>query len=160
MNEETIQSGVTIERSDITSLAARDLISALNAELSCMYPEEGANHFRLDADEVAEGRGAFVIVWRGDKAIGCGAVRRIEAGVGEFKRMYVIPEERGFGIGHLLVAALEAEARALSLARLVLETGVRQVAAIALYRRVGFTEIAPWGEYAESPLSMCMAKDL
>lgn len=160
MNEEMIQSDVTVKRGDLVSPVASDLIGALNAELSRMYPEEGANHFRLDADEVAEGRGAFVIVWRGDKAIGCGAVRRIEAGVGEFKRMYVIPEERGSGIGHLLVAALEAEARALGLARLVLETGIRQVAAIALYRRVGFTEISPWGEYAGSPLSVCMTKDL
>jgi ribosomal protein S18 acetylase RimI-like enzyme len=43
---------------------------------------------------------------------------------------------------------------------LVLETGVHQVAAIALYRRAGFTPINCWGEYASSPTSICFRKDL
>ena len=46
-------SGVAIRREDISSPIVQQLISALNAELEDMYPEEGANHFRLDADEVA-----------------------------------------------------------------------------------------------------------
>jgi hypothetical protein len=46
------------------------LISALNAELTSLYPEEGANHFRLDAEEVEEGSGAFLVVFdRGFKRI-------------------------------------------------------------------------------------------
>ena len=160
MSQEPNQIGVTIRRSDLVSPIARDLIGALNAELSRQYPEDGATHFRLDPDEVADGRGAFIIAWRGERAIGCGAVRRIATGVGELKRMYVIPEERGSGVGSMLLAALEAEARALGLTRLVLETGTRQVAAVALYRRAGFTDIEPYGEYISSPLSVCMAKEL
>jgi GNAT superfamily N-acetyltransferase len=160
MKKEPIQVSITIKQCDLTSPVAHDLIRALNTELSRQYPEEGATHFRLDADEVSGGRGAFVVAWRGDRAIGCGAVRRIDAGVGELKRMYVIPEERNSGVGRKLLAALEAEARGLGLARLVLETGTRQIPAIALYRRAGFTDIAPFGEYIGSPLSVCMAKDL
>jgi putative acetyltransferase len=160
MKKDSIQASVLIQQGDFTSPVARDLISALNAELSQQYPEEGANHFRLDADEVSDGRGAFLIAWRGGKAIGCGAVRRIENQVGELKRMYVIPEERGSGAGRALVIALEAEARTLGLTRLVLETGARQVAAMALYQRAGFTEVDRFGEYLDSPLSVCMAKDL
>jgi putative acetyltransferase len=59
-----------------------------------------------------------------------------------------------------LLAALEAEAQTLGLSRLVLETGVRQREAIALYRRAGFVDVTPFGEYVSSPLSVCMAKDL
>jgi ribosomal protein S18 acetylase RimI-like enzyme len=55
---------------------------------------------------------------------------------------------------------LEAEARALGLTRLVLETGVRQAEAIALYRGAGFSDSASFGEYVNSPLSVCMVKDL
>ena len=44
--------------------------------------------------------------------------------------------------------------------RLVLETGVHQEAAIALYRRAGFAEIDCWGEYASSPTSICFEKNL
>src|SRR5262245_46031812 len=122
------------------SAVARSLINALNVELSRRYPEPGATHFRLDAGEGAEGQGAFLVATREHRPVGCGAVRRIEARTGEIKRMYVTPEERGRGVGRALLAALEGEARALGLSRLVLETGVRQQEAVALYRRAGFVD--------------------
>ncbi len=149
-----------IERHDILSPTARNLIETLNAELSATYPEQGACHFRLDADEVAEGNGAFLIAWRGPTPIGCGAVRKIDPQTGELKRMYVAAAQRSQGVGGALLAALESEARKLNLRKLVLETGVRQFAAIALYQRTGFARIDPFGEYTTSPLSLCMAKIL
>jgi putative acetyltransferase len=160
MSEQTEQTSVVVQRSDILSPPARTLIAALNNELSRTYPEEGACHFRLNADEVADGRGAFLIAWRTGKPIGCGAIRRIEERTGELKRMYVIPEERGRGIGRAILQALEGEARALGISRVVLETGVRQQGALALYERARFLRIAPFGEYVASPLSICMAKEL
>ena len=151
---------VVVARADILSPAAGALIAALNAELSSRYPEDGATHFRLDAEEVAPGRGAFLIATHGGQPVGCGAVRRIEAGTAEIKRMYVRPEARGRRVGRAVLSALEAEAGALGCARLVLETGVRQPEAIALYERAGFARIPAFGEYVDSPLSVCMAKDL
>jgi GNAT superfamily N-acetyltransferase len=90
--------------------------------------------------------------------VGCGAVRRIDTQTGELKRMYVAPQERGRGVGRAILSALEAEARKLHLIRLVLETGVRQSEAQVLYQRAGFSRTAPFGEYLDSPLSICMAK--
>jgi len=153
-------SAITIQRVELLSPAAQALIAALNAELSSIYPEQGATHFRLDPDEVADGQGAFLVATRAARPVGCGAVRRIDGRTGEIKRMYVSPEERGRGLSRLLLDALESEARALGLSRLVLETGARQLAALALYERAGFSRIAPFGEYIGSPLSVCMAKDL
>jgi len=152
--------GVIIQRADILSAPARALIAALNAELSARYPEEGATHFRLDPGEVADGRGAFLIASSSGRPVGCGAVRRLEAGTGEIKRMYVSPDARGRGVGRAVLTALEAEARALGITRLVLETGLRQIEAVALYERAGFSQIPAFGEYVNSPLSLCMAKDL
>ena len=149
-----------VQRCDILSLPARTLIEELNAELSSRYPEEGACHFRLDAHEVADGQGAFLIAFRSGNPVGCGAVRRIEARTGEIKRMYVVPTERGRGVGRAILNALEFEAQALGAARLLLETGVRQSEALALYERAGFLRIAPFGEYVASPLSVCMAKEI
>ena len=151
---------VTVERADIRSPRAVALIQALDAELLARYPEPGASHFDLAADEVAPGRGAFLIAARAGEAVGCGAVRCVEPGAGEIKRMYVRPVARGAGVGRAVLAALEAEARALGLARLLLETGVRQPEAIALYERAGFSRTERFGDYEAHALSVFMGKDL
>src|ERR1051325_8570556 len=70
-----------IRREELASPAAQGLIRALNAELEARYPEEGANFFRLDAKEVAQGHGAFLVAFLDGRPVGCGAVRRIEASV-------------------------------------------------------------------------------
>jgi len=160
LSEQIDPTCVIVQRSDILSPTAQTLIEALNTELSARYPEQGACHFRLDAHEVADGQGAFLIAFRAGTPVGCGAVRRIDAQTGEVKRMYVVPKERGRGVGRVILNALEAEARALRISRLVLETGIRQTEALALYQRGGFMRIAPFGEYVGSPLSVCLAKEL
>jgi GNAT superfamily N-acetyltransferase len=152
--------GIVIQERGLLSAEAQALIAALDAELTRVYPEEGANHFRLDPDEVADGRGAFLVALQRGTPIGCGAVRRIDDRTGELKRMYVAPEARGTGVGRAMLAALEEHARSLGLVRVVLETGARQERAMRLYARAGFVRIAPFGEYVSSPLSVCMAKDL
>lgn len=159
--ERTPDERVTIARSALTAEVSRVLVAALNAELSGLYPEPGANHFRLDPAEVADGQGAFFVVYRGGAAVGCGALRRLDAETAELKRMYVAPAARGTGLGRRLVAALEAEARALGVRRLVLETGTRQDAALALYAATGFRPIPLFGEYRLSPdTSVCLGKEL
>lgn len=139
---------------------AQQLIAALNAELDERYPEEGANHFRLDADEVGPGRGGFFIARLDGELAGCGAVRLAAPEVAEVKRMYVLDSLRGRGIAGRLLERLEAEARQLGARRMVLETGERQFEAVALYRRAGYVEIERYGEYVDSPLSLCMGKPL
>jgi GNAT superfamily N-acetyltransferase len=151
---------VEIRRAEISAPIVQQLIAALNAELEGLYPEEGANHFRLDADEVADGRGAFLVAYADGRPVGCGAVRRNDREVGEIKRMYVVPEARGRGIARQVLGELEAEARRLGVSRLVLETGLRQAEALSLYRRAGYVEIPLFGEYIDSPLSVCMEKTL
>jgi len=152
---------LVVRREALESEAARTLIGALNAELSGTYPEPGATHFRLDGDDVGEGRGAFVVAYMDGVAVGCGAVRKMEGETAELKRMYVAPEARGKGIGRAVLEALEAEARRLGVKTLLLETGIRQAAATAMYRSAGYRDIPPYGEYvASAATSICMAKDL
>jgi GNAT superfamily N-acetyltransferase len=133
----------------------------LDAELTGAYPEPGATHFGLAPAEVAAGQGAFLVVRIDGEPVGCGALRRLDAETGELKRMYVATAVRGRGLGRRLLAALEAEAQALGMRRLVLETGVRQAAALALYRATGFQPIPLYGEYRASPAtSICLGKEL
>ena len=157
MTSETI----TIARANLAADVSRALIDSLNAELEGAYPEPGATHFRLDPAEVANRRGAFLVVRRDGLPVGCGAVRLLDPETGEIKRMFVSPSVRGRGLGRCLMAALEAEARRLGVRRLVLETGIRQTAALALYRSAGFQPIPLYGEYLRSPeTSICLGKEL
>jgi GNAT superfamily N-acetyltransferase len=154
---------VEIRRTDILSPTAQAFILALNAETTDRYPEDGANFFNLAPEEVVEGRGGFFVAFLDSEPVGCGAVRQLEPGVGEIKRMYVSPAARGRGIGGMILSTLEDEARRLGARRLVLETGPRQPEAIACYERAGFIRIPLFGEYLLTPhpdLSVCMAKDL
>jgi GNAT superfamily N-acetyltransferase len=153
--------GIVIQRAELTDPVSRRLIDALNEELSGAYPEPGATHFGLDPAEVSGRRGAFLVVYEGGNPVGCGAVRLIDAATGELKRMYIAASKRGRGLGHLLVHALEQEAWNLGARKLILETGIRQAAAIALYRGTGFLPIPLYGEYLLSPkTSLCFGKEL
>lgn len=152
---------ITIARAELRDDVSRALIAALNAELTGAYPEAGATHFDLDPAEVSGGRGAFLVIYQEGTPVGCGAVRLLDSETAELKRMYVSPAVRGRGLGRRLVAALETGARALGVRRLVLETGIRQSAALALYRATGFEPIPLYGEYLRSPeTSICLGKVL
>ena len=81
-------------------------------------------------------------------------------GDAEIKRMYVVPEARGRGLSRLVLAELEDDARAAGRTRMVLETGIRQPEAIALYTSSGYRPCAKFGHYRHDELSRCFAKPL
>jgi|EndMetStandDraft_5_1072996.scaffolds.fasta_scaffold01602_3 putative acetyltransferase len=149
---------IEIQREDLASPVALRLIRALDAELSRLYPEQGATHFRLDADEVAPERGGFFVAYVNGSPVGCGAVRQLDAETAEIKRMYVDPGMRRRGVGRAVLAALEREAARLGVRTVVLETGARQPEALRLYEATSFSPIPPFGEYVDSPLSICLGK--
>ena len=139
---------------------ARRLIAALDAELGALYPPAQRFGPNFTAAQIEGGRGAFLVARDGDVAVGCGAIRLLDATTAEVKRMYVVTDRRGSGAGRAVLEGLEAAARDLGVSRLVLETGVHQHAAIGLYLRAGFAQVDCWGEYAASPTSVCYEKNL
>jgi len=74
--------------------------------------------------------------------------------------MYIAPSARGWGLSRVLLHAVESRARTAGLTRLRLETGIRQVEAIALYTSHGYTPIPPYPPFENEPASRCYAKDL
>jgi GNAT superfamily N-acetyltransferase len=136
------------------------LVRAQWRELLERYGVPDADPDDLSADHLAAPHGVFVVAWVDGVAVGCGGVRRYDATTGEIKRMYVLPELRRRGISRVVLEELEARARAIGYARLVLETGTRQPEAIALYESAGYESIEPYGFYKTSPTSRCFAKSL
>lgn len=150
---------ITIAAVPFDSPDARRLIAALDAHLSSRYPPEQRFGPNLKPEQLATGLGTFVVARVDGRAIGCGALRKLDATTAEVKRMYVEPEVRGRGVAKEILDHLEDAARGLGVRRLVLETGIYQAEAIALYRRAGFRPIRCWGEYAEALTSVCFEKD-
>lgn len=149
---------LSIDPEAFDSPDAQRLIAALDAGLAELYPPEQRFGPNLKAQHLGDGRGVFLVARDGGRAVGCGAVRLLDATTAEVKRMYVEPDQRGKGVARAVLACLEAAAGQLGARRLVLETGIHSPEALALYRRAGFTPVDCWGEYATSPTSICMEK--
>jgi GNAT superfamily N-acetyltransferase len=152
--------GISITSEPFDSQAAQELVAALDAGLAQLYPPEQRFGPNLKAQHLETGKGTFLVARDAGRAVGCGAIRLIDAMTAEVKRMYVEPEHRGKGIARAVLARLEATARQLGARRLVLETGSNSPEALALYERTGFRTVECWGEYATSPTSVCMEKTL
>ena len=132
------------------------LLAALDAYLESLYPPE-SNHI-LDVDTLCAPNVRFFVARRRGEAVGCGALRIDSAGYGEVKRMFVHPEARGRKLGRAILMRIEEQASREGLKWMRLETGIHQAEALALYRRAGYAERGPFGEYASDPLSHFMEK--
>lgn len=134
------------------------LIAALDADLRGRYGEAQADYAPMNL--IADGS-PFVIALDPDGApVGCGTFRPYDATSVEVKRMFVAPTARRRGLAAQILEAVEVWAREEGFATAILETGVRQHEAIALYHRQGYADTAPFGNYVGMPLSLCMRKSL
>ncbi len=89
-----------------------DLIGELNELLNAQYPGRVTKPGSVTTpDEMAAPDGAFLVGSEDGKAIAIGGLRRLEDGVCEIKRMYVIPEARSRGAGRALLQALLTSGR-------------------------------------------------
>ena len=85
--------------------------------------------------------GGIWLALHGERGIGCVALRPLEAGTGEVKRMFVDAEWRGMGVGRALLLALIDGAEVRGLTTLRLGTLHDMDAALALYKSVGFAPV-------------------
>jgi putative acetyltransferase len=147
---------VTVE-SPLSADAAA-LVEELDRDLLERYPRN--NIHGVELEKLERGQGFFVVARLDGRPVGCGAVRVLEPGVGEVKRMYVRPTARRRGVAQAVLATLEATARETGMHTLRLETGTRQPEANALYEKQGYRSIPCFGEYLSDPFSVCYEKVL
>ena len=139
-----------------------DLAVSLVAEVQQEYVRRygGQDETPVDPAQFAPPHGAFLVAHVGANAIGCAGLRRHGDDTVEVKRMFVRAEHRRRGYARRLLKALEDLAREQGFRRVVLETGLAQPEAIALYASAGYLPIEGFGHYKDSDLSRSFARDL
>jgi GNAT superfamily N-acetyltransferase len=111
------------------------------AAAAVLSAQDGVYH----PDEFAPPHGAFVVIRDGEATMAGGGLRRLSEGVGAIERMWTAPRARGRGYARRVLAVLEATAIDYGYETRRLKTARHQVAAIALYRSVGYEPTRPDG---------------
>ncbi|WP_432498966.1 GNAT family N-acetyltransferase [Kineococcus auxinigenes] len=146
---------VTAERGDARLEAL--LVEAVD-ELLRRYPTGSRDEYHL-----APGTRFLLGLLDGEPA---GCIAQADADPEEFaggvdmKRVFVREAARGRGVARRLVGAFEDLARQRGARRVRLETGTAQPEAVALYTALGYERIPSFGQWADSPLCLCFAKEL
>lgn len=143
-----VASHARIQIEDPNSPAARHCLDQYFKELQSRFESgfDAGRSISADADELQLPRGLFVVAKAGADPIGCGALKRQSANVGDIKRMWVAEHARGLGIGARILGILEREAAKLGLTTLRLETNRALHEAQAMYRRHGYYEVEAFSD--------------
>jgi len=104
-------------------------------------------------------RGALLLAFDGEEAVGCVGLRAHDATTGEVKRLYVAPSARGHDLGRALANAIVRTGRERGYSRLVLDTLPGMQVAQALYASLGFRAIDAY-RYNPVPGTVFMELDL
>jgi len=134
------------------------LLRQLHADIEARYGDEPPT--TTPVIDFTPPRGRFLVVDVGGTAVAMGGIRRLAEDTCELKRCYVVPVHRRRGHSRRLLAALEDAARELGYRQLRLATGALQPEALALYTSAGYRPIAPYGPFADSPLTRCFEREL
>lgn len=148
---------IKLIRTDSDNADFRELVRLLDADLAIRDGAEHAFYAQFNkVDKIRE----VVVAFENERAVGCGAFKEYAAQAAEIKRMYVREELRGRGIAGQILGEIETWAKELNFTECVLETGLKQPEAIALYRKSGYENIPNYGQYAGVENSVCMRKSI
>lgn len=145
-----------ISRINSTNSDFAALVKRLDAYLVIT---DGEDHAFYNQFNKIDSINHVVVFYENDLAIACGAIKQLETSTTwEIKRMFVSDDMRGKGVASKLLKELELWARELNAERLILETGKRQVEAVALYHKNNYKIIDNFGQYIGVENSICFEK--
>jgi RimJ/RimL family protein N-acetyltransferase len=146
-----------ILRTTSENLDFTNLVQLLDADLKIRDGEEHEFYAQINKTAILKN---VIVFYEKDIAVGCGAYREIDTKTLEIKRMFVLPEYRGKGIASKILCELELWALELNFTKTILETGINQPEAIALYKKSGYSITENYGQYIGMENSVCMQKIL
>nr|WP_315202163.1 GNAT family N-acetyltransferase [uncultured Flavobacterium sp.] len=133
------------------------LIKTFDAYLWDRYPELKKDYW---GNNLIEFNSNVFIVYLDGKPLACGCFKKYNNESVELKRMFVLPEARGFGLAQLIIKELETEAKSQGFEILILETLYKQIEAINLYQKTGFRIVQNYEPYVGLSNSVCMSKSI
>lgn len=115
---------------------------------------------QVDPADVTPPKGDFLLLTElgSGRVLGCGGVRLLPGGEVELRRMWLVPDARGQGLGRFLLRTLENRARALGGRRVVLSVNEALTEAVSLYESAGYRPSEP---FEDNPyVQVFLGKDL
>jgi putative acetyltransferase len=128
----------------VDSAAVRAVVESVLREYGLEFDADNTDADLADVEASYAGRGGVfhVVESPAGTIVGCGGLFPIATNTVELRKMYLLPEARGRGLGKRMLANFLADARRLGYKRVILETNSVLKEAIALYRSFGFVPVA------------------
>ena len=99
-----------------------------------------------------------IVAYDDDMPVGCASFKKYDDKSAEVKRVFIKEEYRGRGVSKELMERLEEKGRSKGYTYFILESGDPLVAAMALYRSIGYEVIPNYGQYKDMPDSGAMSR--
>jgi len=145
--DSSVSHGIEIRHERADGAAGRVLLAEYFTDVERRLGEFDASRTApASTQEMARPRGAFLVLYADGRPLGCGGVKTLEPGVGEIKRIWIVPAGRRRGHARRLLAALEDAARGLGHRIIRLDTAAAMPEAQALYASSGYREIPAYND--------------
>ena len=146
-----------ILRTTSKNLDFQKLVKQLDAYLAIMDGDEHSFYNQYNKIDLLKN---CIVIFEDETAGACGSIKAFDEQSMEIKRMFTLPEMRGKGIASKILNQLENWTKELGFSKTILETGIKQTEAIALYEKCGYKIIPNYGQYSGIENSVCYEKSL
>lgn len=146
-----------IVRTNSSNIDFIELVAELDKDLAIRDGEEHSFYHQFNSiDEIKN----VIVLYQDKIPVACGAIKHYENSVFEVKRMFVPLKFRNKGFATIILSELVKWAKELEYKALILETGLKQPEAIALYIKNGFLKIPNYGQYEGVENSVCFKRKI
>lgn len=148
-------SKITFKKTDSSNADFQELVSHLDNYLKEI---NGESHEFFSKFNTIDTLSHVLVAYADENPVGCGAFKPFSEKEAEIKRMFVLPEFRGQGLGRKILKNLEYWAEESNFDFCILETSRDMPKAVKLYQKAGYSTIQSYGQYKDVETSICMKK--
>lgn len=148
---------IKLKRTNSEDKDFRLLVKQLDADLKITDGDEHDFYNQFNSIDTIK---HVVVAYTENQPVACGAFKEYNPKSVEIKRMFTLLEARGKGVATCILKELEIWAIQLGYSSCILETGIRQTEALALYKKNLYHITPNYGQYIHITNSMCFEKKI